>query len=544
MKKVLLLTVMAVLIIMPLSEAIKVTKDTIENTDNQFKNVLNEDQTHTVLAEYVSKTTCPYCPPASSQLYSIYNSDDYEFNYVTFVTDKISELSLLVQPHLSTRIYDELGVRSVPDVYFDGGYTNIKGRPEDEQPYRTAIEQSGAIIVPQIDIDLNVEWMGTNIIKITAQVQIDDPEFNGNIRIYITEINSRWKDHQGNNYHYAVLDIPVDQSLKTVSLEKSINQRTKTQTQDNIITITKWWTGSINKDNCMVMASVFDEDTDYAVQTASAKPVITSSNDLTFTTDGYTNITVQEAFENYLSCYCFGVQIPIDIRRTDDEYNVEHLETWGDEQEPVNWPNLQEGENLDEFMNEYSKENVEIILYCRTGRRSWDATKLLIDNGFKGTIYNMEGGITEWKDAGYPTAISVEKANAMWKSDNQIFVDIRTQEEWKEEHIQGSKNYPDLHQGVGINDFMTQYDSKEVVIYCKTGGRSNEAADLLIEKKALGEFNGYFHTMIGGINAWKNAGYPTPRSHYRFCHTSHTVLQKLLDIFPNSFPVLRYLAGI
>jgi rhodanese-related sulfurtransferase len=544
MKKILLLIIIAISIFMPLSEAIKVTKNTIENTYDQFKNVLDEDQTHAVLAEYVSKTTCPYCPPASSQLYSIYNSDDYEFNYVTFVTDKISELSLFAQPHLSTRIYDELGVRSVPDVYFDGGYTNIKGRQEDEQPYRTAIEQSGSIIVPQIDMDLNVEWTGTNIIKITAQIQIDDPEYDGNIKIYITEINSRWKDYQGNNYHYAVLDIPVDQSLKTVNLDKSFNQQSKSQTQNTVRTITKWWTGSINKNNCMVIAAVFDKDTDYAIQTTSAKPVASSVNDLSFNTNGYTNITVQETFENYLSCYCFGVQIPIDIRRTEDEYNVEHLETWGDEQEPVNWPNLQEGENLDEFMNEYSKENVEIILYCRTARRTWDATKLLIDNGFKGTIYNMVGGINAWKDAGYPTAISADKANTLWKSDNQIFIDIRTKEEWKKEHIKGSVNYPDLHQEVGIDEFITQYDDKEVIIYCKSGDRSNEAADILIEKKALGEFNGYFHTMIGGMEAWKDAGYPTPRSHYHFAHISHTVLQKFLDIFPNSFPFLRNLVGL
>ena len=46
---------------------------------------------------------------------------------------------------------------------------------------------------------------------------------------------------------------------------------------------------------------------------------------------------------------------------------------------------------------------MEIILYCRSGYRSFEATNLLIDNEFNGTIYNMLGGINAWRAAGYPT---------------------------------------------------------------------------------------------------------------------------------------------
>ena len=46
--------------------------------------------------------------------------------------------------------------------------------------------------------------------------------------------------------------------------------------------------------------------------------------------------------------------------------------------------------------------NDEILLYCRTGRRSENAMTILNDNGYK-KVYNMAGGILAWMDACYPT---------------------------------------------------------------------------------------------------------------------------------------------
>jgi glutaredoxin len=281
-----IILLMAIVVITSLNGVASTTKISIENTGNQIKNVLNDNQTHGVLAEYATTTACPYCPTASSQLYSIYNSGDYDFDFVTIVVDKITELPLIAQGHLADR-YRELGVHSVPDVYFDGGYKNILGKQSDEQPYRTSIEQSGTRSVPQVEIDLNAEWKSSNILKITAEVQSNDPEFDGKIRIYITEISSRWNDQQGKPYHYTVLDILVDKSLKAVSLDKSNAQQTNTL---NTITVTKWWYGDITKDNCMLIATVFDKDTDYAIQTASTKPDDKSNNDLS--TKSYTKLLV------------------------------------------------------------------------------------------------------------------------------------------------------------------------------------------------------------------------------------------------------------
>jgi hypothetical protein len=214
-------------------------------------------------------------------LYSIYNSSDYDFNYVTIVTDKIKELPSLAQLRLDNRL-KELGVQSVPDVYFDGGYRDLVGAQKDEGPYRNLIEQSGTRDVSKVSIDLNVVWRGGNTIEITAQVQTNDTDFKGTVRIYITEIMSHWKDQQGKNYHFVVLDIPVSKSLNAVQQLTAVNQQTQPRILDITYTVTKSWSGNITKDNCMVIVSVFDKDTNYIIQTASAKPVSTSYNDLSY----------------------------------------------------------------------------------------------------------------------------------------------------------------------------------------------------------------------------------------------------------------------
>jgi hypothetical protein len=251
--------------------------------------ILDENLTHSVLIEFIGKSTCPSCPTAASQLYSIDNSNDYNFHYVTIVTDKIKELPSLAQLRLDNRL-KELGVRYVPDLYFDGGYKDIVDEQKDEGPYRNAIEESGTRDVPEVSIDLNVVWNGVNTIKITAQVQTNDSEFKGYVRIYVTEIESHWNDQQGKKFHYAVLDIPVNKSLNAVTQLTNVNLQTLSRTLNTkMYTITKLWSGNITKDNCMVIVSVFDKDTDHAVQTASAKPVIAiPCNYLSYNSNGDT----------------------------------------------------------------------------------------------------------------------------------------------------------------------------------------------------------------------------------------------------------------
>ena len=116
--------------------------------------------------------------------------------------------------------------------------------------------------------------------------------------------------------------------------------------------------------------------------------------------DGYTDITVEEAWI-LLSNTSNGIQIPIDVR-TDGEWKNEHIDTPPPEN-PRHYylEDLKNENKLQDFILLYSDK--EIILYCASGGRSATAANILADNEFTGTIYNMLGGITAWKAAGYPT---------------------------------------------------------------------------------------------------------------------------------------------
>jgi hypothetical protein len=271
MKKYLVAIVIVLILLLPVVGASNLlVSDKIEIKTPL--NTLEDDFTHSVFTEFVGTTKCGYCPTASSQLYSIYDSGDYNFQYVTLVADA------------NYIIYDrvkELGVSSVPDVYFDGGYQNILGRQDDEQPYRNAIQQCGNRDVPDIDVDVNVQLEGNSILKISVTVKNNEPEdYNGYLRVYIVEIESRWNDATGHPQHFGVLYIPIEKSLAMPSLQAQV------EPIGDSYTFTRTWIGAlygfgdITQDNIMVIATVFDPTSDQAVETASATPTNSINNDV------------------------------------------------------------------------------------------------------------------------------------------------------------------------------------------------------------------------------------------------------------------------
>jgi rhodanese-related sulfurtransferase len=75
--------------------------------------------------------------------------------------------------------------------------------------------------------------------------------------------------------------------------------------------------------------------------------------------------------------------------RTREEYNESHI--MGSTLIPV--------QELDIRFKELPRDK-KIVVYCRSGSRSVTASDILVKNGFT-QIYNMQGGITGWKNAGY-----------------------------------------------------------------------------------------------------------------------------------------------
>lgn len=79
----------------------------------------------------------------------------------------------------------------------------------------------------------------------------------------------------------------------------------------------------------------------------------------------------------------------IDVR-TPEEYSEGHIEN---------------SQNIDYFSTTFDQDILvldktkPVIVYCRSGKRSGESSKILKKAGFI-TVYDMEGGILNWKEKG------------------------------------------------------------------------------------------------------------------------------------------------
>ncbi|MCL6571408.1 MAG: rhodanese-like domain-containing protein [Bacillus sp. (in: Bacteria)] len=90
--------------------------------------------------------------------------------------------------------------------------------------------------------------------------------------------------------------------------------------------------------------------------------------------------------------------------------------------------------------------------------------------------------------------ISTGEAKKMIDQGEVIVLDVRTPEEYNGGHIPGSELLP-LQVIDGMSDELDK--DKSYLIVCRSGNRSQEAADILNEKGFTSIFN-----MTGGMNDW------------------------------------------
>jgi hypothetical protein len=180
-------------------------------------NTENRDFTHTVFTEFGSTTSCSHCPYVHMALKNIYYGGWYPFYYIS--------LALGHNTHADARA-DEYNLYYIPDTFFDGGYKVYCGSVNDNiqqtmDQFNTSITQCGNRVVPDIETILTVNWLGNATMNIQVSVQNKDPaEYDGHIRVYVTEVESSmgWKDAQNHPYTFAFLDYAFNE---TISIDPS-----------------------------------------------------------------------------------------------------------------------------------------------------------------------------------------------------------------------------------------------------------------------------------------------------------------------------------
>ena len=84
-------------------------------------------------------------------------------------------------------------------------------------------------------------------------------------------------------------------------------------------------------------------------------------------------------------------------------------------------------------------------------------------------------------------------------SENSLIIDVRTQDEFKDGHIENSLNF-NIYDAVKFIEEISKLDKQASVhVYCKSGVRSLQACEII---KGMG-FSKVFN-LIGGITEWKN----------------------------------------
>ena len=253
------------------------------------KSTNDRDYTHTMIAEYFTYTTCEPCKYAHQALKNIYkyhqkNLGYHPFYYISMVYD-VNDWAL--------ERHDELGVQVSPTVAWDGPYRLDDGAEsvqKAENMYNSSLVLTGNRNVKDIDLEIDVDWLGatnvepsegqtfvpveTNLTWMLTAMDIDvnidnneNSQYNGNLRVYVTELNSTyWDDTNDYPYTFAFLDYAFNEDV-SISAGGSWSDTDEWDGWDHNNGQGERY-DEIYQDNCMVIAAIFDEDnSDYADET-------------------------------------------------------------------------------------------------------------------------------------------------------------------------------------------------------------------------------------------------------------------------------------
>ncbi len=92
------------------------------------------------------------------------------------------------------------------------------------------------------------------------------------------------------------------------------------------------------------------------------------------------------------------------------------------------------------------------------------------------------------------------KLTEMAKDSNTVIIDVRTPGEVAEGYIPGATKFMDYNGGKFETDYKLLDTSKTYIIYCRSGMRSSNASNQMIQAGFKKVYN-----LSGGINNWSGA---------------------------------------
>ncbi len=133
--------------------------------------------------------------------------------------------------------------------------------------------------------------------------------------------------------------------------------------------------------------------------------------------------------------------------------------------------------------------------------------------------------------------ITIDTANYMIKHENKypnlVILDVRTSCEYEKGHLYNAILIPHDELEIRINE-LEEYKNTEIIVYCKSGYRSQLASEILVEYGFTKVYN-----ILGGILAWIDANYPIWTSYHYITvnEIADTKFELLIE------PLLLYYSG-
>lgn len=162
-------------------------------------------------------------------------------------------------------------------------------------------------------------------------------------------------------------------------------------------------------------------------------------------------------------------------------------------------------------------KDTPVVLYCRTGNRSWQAAAWLAGQGYS-NVLNLEGGLVRWYRAGLPvdtTPVEAGYAATPFKEvgpheaaellKEAFVVDVREAWEYGGGHVPGAVNIPLSTLPQRLSELP---QDRPILLVCNSGNRSGVAADFLVQQGFPRE---RIYNLEGGTYAWMGAGLPVER---------------------------------
>ena len=267
-------------------------------------------------------------PVANAKIFAEVFVDDSEesnaFNEMLFdawLKNEIIYVMLPIQNDFSNERLLEYNA-AYPEAFLDGGYRVAKSHDEVEQAMQDCRERKRN----DIKLEVKAEWFECPCIWgliIVVKIKNNENEsYNGTLRIYVTEVNSRWKSDGGERYHFSFLEFAD---------VENIGMDAKGEFYRAVIWDTKQHFPDIydnGKNNVAVIAALFQQESHHL----DAVDISISSNvppyvSIYYLKDGHLYIFGREIFKTARTIIVGEIVAKI---KTWDDHGIKKLELYED----------------------------------------------------------------------------------------------------------------------------------------------------------------------------------------------------------------------